>query len=321
MSASLDTPTNEFEGLRQGQVRVLVKVLRGTEVTAREHLRRRYNEEASGFDETFAFLTAIGGVKSVDGLPSLHPALASIEPDDDAGISRATLCMLAESSTPYRREMRGYLGRFRVKQGAVVYRPSEQARSAESAVRNYLIDLGVVEYDSIARRYVILPQHSGLYAESVHPHRRMSPAQLKTRLLACEALGFRAEEEVVAYERGRVGSRFEHEVQHVAAQDVAAGYDVLSVTVGGEGNITPRYIEVKAVPPETWRFYWTANELVMAETFASWYYLYLVPSGPSGYPDIAGVRILADPFSAVLSAGSEWTVERGVVRCYLDPLR
>jgi len=321
MSDSSDTSVGNFQDLRQRHVCALTWVLSGTELATRDHVERRYNEQAEGFDKTLAFLEAIGGVESREGSLHLHQSLAAISPEDHAGVSAATLRLLAEHDTCYRREMQEYLGRFRPIDGAATYRPPQEARSAESGVRNFLIDLGVVKCDGDAQEYVVRPEHSDLYVQSRHPRGAITPAQLRVRLRAREDLGLRAEMAVWTYERRRVGQQFEREVRHVAAEDVGAGYDILSVTLDSDQGKSPRYIEVKAVPSNTWRFYWTANELAMAELFGAWYYLYLVPAGPTGCLDIAATRILADPCARVLGTDSEWAVEKGVLRCSLDPAR
>jgi hypothetical protein len=225
--------------------------------------------------------------------------------------------MLLETNTPYRREMMAYLRRFHVQDGAAIYRPSVELQSAESAVRNYLIDLGVLSYDERASCYLVAREHSSLYSLAWQDQ-GVSPSQLRQRMQAREALGMQAELAILRSERLRVGSQFENRVIHIAAQDVAAGYDILSLTLARDKGRVPRYIEVKAVPASTYCFYWTENELAMAKLFGTWYYLYLVPVGPGGCIDADAVRIVPDPHSAMLGPGSRWIVETGIVKCCLS---
>jgi len=317
MSGSLDGSPSEFDGLRQRQVCELLRVLSEAELATKEHIRRRYAEREARFDETLAFLLEVRAVEEAGALICPALALAAISPDDYVKVSEATLRLLMNHDTRYRREVCDYLARFRVAGGAVVYRPLHTRSSAESGVRNFLMDLGVVTYDGNAGEYLLPPTHSALYAQARYPHRAITLAELKARLLAKEKLGLDAEKAVLVYERQRVGHHFEREVRHVATQDVAAGYDVLSVTVQDDGETTPRYIEVKAVPRDTYRFLWTANELTMAEAFGPRYYLYLVPVGSDGRLDLSRVRIVSDPVAAVLGVQSEWDVQRDGVRCSL----
>ncbi len=84
-----------------------------------------------------------------------------------------------------------------------------------------------------------------------------------------------------------------------------------------QDGILPRYIEVKAVPAKNLRFYWTANEVGVAEVFGSWYYLYLLPVDRHGVFCTERLQIIADPHSVVLKPSSDWLVESNILQCSL----
>jgi hypothetical protein len=318
MSDSLRGPRPSFEGLRLTQTTVLVEVLRSSSRAERGFVERRFHERASGFPETLAFLMSIQAVKAVGDTLTITEAFGCLEQERAGGPAAAILQMLLEADTPYRSEMLAYLRRFRIQDGTATYRPSVELQSAESAVRNYLIDLGVLSYDESAACYVVAREHSNLYAFAWQEGQGVSPDQFRQRMQAREALGLRAELEMMRFERLRVGSQFENRVIHIGAHDVAAGYDILSLTLARDNSVVPRYIEVKAVPTATYCFCWTENELAMAKLFGTWYYLYLVPVGPGGCIDAENVRIISDPHSAVLGPGSGWIVQTGMVKCSLS---
>lgn len=318
MSGSSELNSSEFDGLRHHQVAVLLQVLAESELAAEKHLERRFLERAPRFKETLAFLTGIGAIQNVDGMLSTTSAFETVQLQDPIETQGAVLSLLLHQDSAYRREMLDYIQRFGVVDGTAVYAPSVEARSAESAVRNYLMDLGIVSFDGAKEHYVLRREHSCLYALARRSHRMVSPAQLSDQIRAREDIGLRAEKQVLCHERQRVGERFKDQVDHVAVRDVTAGYDILSVTVCEDGDVVPRYIEVKAVPPEDYRFYWSANEMDMAQMFGAWYYLYLVPVSTGGGFNIGSLRMLSDPHKAVLGPGSEWIVEKDIVRCSLD---
>jgi hypothetical protein len=130
-------------------------------------------------------------------------------------------------------------------------------------------------------------------------------------------MGLAAERVVVEYERDRLGPEFASRVEHVALSNAAAGFDVQSVTLQSSCDILPRFIEVKAVSPTDYRFYWSANEMVVARTFGSWYYLYLLPIGSDGRPRRELLRMICDPHNTVLACPDQWSVETNVVQCRL----
>jgi len=319
MSDSLRGARPNFEGLRLSQTTVLLEVLRNSSRAERGFLERRFHERASGFPETLAFLMSIQAVKAVGDTLTITEAFRCLEQERAGEPAAAILQMLLQADTPYRCEMLAYLRRFSIQDGTATYRPSVELQSAESAVRNYLIDLGVLSYDESAACYLVAREHSNLYAFAWQERERVSPAQFRQRMQAREALGLRAELEMMRFEQLRVGSQFENRVIHIGAQDVAAGYDILSVSVCEDGSTMPRYIEVKAVPVDSQRFFWSENEVAMAEVFGAWYYLYLVPVVADGRIAADAVHIVQDPHAAVLGPGSKWIVETGIVQCRLAP--
>jgi hypothetical protein len=85
---------------------------------------------------------------------------------------------------------------------------------------------------------------------------------------------------------------------------------------GSATHVRQRYIEVKAVPRQSLRFYWTRNEVEFAAIVGPLYYLYLVPVEAGGIPDLDALTILSDPCSTVLD-GDDWVTEANVVQCQL----
>lgn len=317
MSDFSEASTDEFQGIRWHRVAALLEVLAETQLAAREQVGRRYRERASMFEANLAFAMAIGAVTEDHGVLSAHQSLSSAVPLDSAQQSNLLLGLLCQHDTRYRRIMRRYIAQFQVADGTAVYRPSPDARSAGSGVRNLLMDLKVLAYDHDADHYVLMRDYNHLYAQSCRPHSGFTPAQLESQLQARGALGLEAELEVLSYERERLGEQLSHLVDHVASRDVAAGYDIVSVTLRSDGRTEPRYIEVKGVPRTTYGFYWTANEVGVAELYGLWYYLYLVPVAQGNRPDIQSMRVVRDPCNTVLRADSEWVVETNIMRCSL----
>ena len=123
-------------------------------------------------------------------------------------------------------------------------------------------------------------------------------------LLRRREIGSQAELITLNYEKKRL-DRFPElkaRIEHTSLNDVGAGYDILSYEPPDErtDEVVPRYIEVKAVPDENLRFYWSKNEISLARRHGPLYCLYLLPF-VNGSFDIATLEIVRDPYHEVFS--------------------
>jgi len=184
-------------------------------------------------------------------------------------------------------------------------------------VRNFLMEMKVLRHDPKGGRYVLSRDHYKLYALAIEGSRGVSPDSFAEAMAEREAIGLLAEKEVVSFEKTRLGPGLAGEVDHVALRSVSAGYDIRSVTVTDRKELVPRYIEVKAVSPNSLRFHWTQNEILVAQALRESYFLYLLPMGADGAFDVSSLRMIPDPHKAVLGSRDKWVIETDVIRCYL----
>lgn len=294
MKGSSGNRSSAFVGLHLPSIVTLLRLLNELELASSSFVERRYSESAVGFKTTLRFLTTLGIVQEGQGQLTMAQEWRkqSIEKTED--LAPRLVNTITSTKSLYRLEVFEYLRRFEVKDTCPEYRPDLQQRSAERAVRNFMIELGIVCYDREDDRYYLPHDSTELYALAICGP-VMSSARLRTNLQRKEEIGLAAETAVLAYEKERVGPQFAEKVAHVAATNVAAGYDLQSISVCGDGSILPRYIEVKAVSREAYRFFWTSNEQKAARAFGPWYYLYLVPIGKAGDVDLQGLLIVGDP--------------------------
>jgi hypothetical protein len=320
MTGSLEDGASPFDGLHERQISALLDVLNDSELGGREHIRRRYLDREPRFETTLRFLTEIGALQEKNGVLGLGPPLQRLQvPVTPQDLAPLLINLIVCTQNRFRSHLLEYVGQFRIAEGSAVHRPSTQDRSAASGVRNLLMELGAVSYDASEDQYVLAPQYSALMAQARCAPCALSPAQLHRSQQDKEDLGLSAEIAVVSYERQRVGARLADRIDHVALRNVAAGYDIQSVSVVDGEKILPRYIEVKAVSVRTFQFYWTPNEVSVAELFGAWYYLYLLPVDRRGTFSLDELRVICDPHRAVLGSPGEWTVETAVMKCILVP--
>ena len=88
-----------------------------------------------------------------------------------------------------------------------------------------------------------------------------------------------AEDLTVDYERKRLTDRGRSdmalEVQKISSVNSYAGYDVLSFDGGAQSYVHDRKIEVKGTSTATNRFYWSKNEVRVAQKYGDGYWIYL----------------------------------------------
>ncbi len=318
MKDSSDRNPDAFQGIELRNVYRLLSVIGACERPLRQTVRARYCEEAVRFAETETFLDTIGLIagNGSELLCSIGVA-AAVNKGSEQTIASLLLTYVMSRQSVYRQELCEYLASFRLDKGEIRYCPPARDRGRKSHVRNFLMDCGALDYSEEHNRYQLTPDYIHLYASIRLPFQAVSPGVLTERLQSQQTLGMRAEEAMVSYEKKRLGPTREHMVDHVALRNVAAGYDIRSLTVENDGTVHPRYIEVKAVSRATPSFYWTVCEMAMAELLRARYYLYLLPVVGQDIFEVRCLRIIRDPHDVMLVRETEWCIREQVVRCSL----
>ena len=155
------------------------------------------------------------------------------------------------------------------------FKPNDIYNSNTSYLRNFLISLKVVKYTGDI--YIIL--NNEILKKFLDTN--YSPRQLKIDLEKKALLGLMAEEMILKKETEKL-SKIDKKLlpDHVAKRDVAAGYDILSFEKKNN-KINKIYIEVKAVSSSNHRFFLSNNELLTANKYKEFYYIYLLPVDPT----------------------------------------
>ncbi|MCH7229084.1 DUF3883 domain-containing protein [Haloferula sp. A504] len=209
-------------------------------------------------------------------------------------------------------EMARFLKGFAFREGEYRYREVFEAGHRFRFVRNFLMEAGVVAFEPSDGSYRLTGEMLWLYERAVQGRTGSSFDAMTELARRRELVGLAAEEQVVNFEKERLGSAFEGDVIHVGKLDSAAGYDVVSRESGEDSR--RRYIEVKAVSPVDWEFYWSEHEIAVARAYGERYFLYLVPVSDSGVL-VRDLLMICDPSTAVLGKQSGWSVKRDGLRC------
>ena len=303
-----------FENLQYRHVCALLDIVEMVRSERASHIRKLFSENAEGFDEVVSFLSRLRVISSKDEkLRSLVDWPAS-----DGDYRRAEIMRrILSTRNRYRTELLRFMSQFRLVNSDISYFPSDQSRSSQSAVRNFLIDLRMVKYFSETKTYLLMPEYVSLFVSARDNASQISPTLAENRAEAQQEIGRAAEELILKYERKRVGCSYADKIDHVSLRNCAAGYDIRSLSITTSGRITPRFIEVKAVSPRSFRFYWTKNEVKVARALSHWYHLYLLPVNRKGQFEVDELLVIPDPCSTVLSEGEGWATESDALVCYI----
>ena len=302
-----------FDGVTVRAVVGLVAATQASSLGTEDQIKKVFSRHAEGFEPTLNFCRRLGLVTSRDD--STLKVAAEVPKARTRDFLEHLLYRLLRVRNRYRSEVYRFVRRFKVKNGEVSYASPVQSRSREQATRNFLMELKLVFYRADGDEHVLSGQHVWLYSAARDTNGKTPPVALDLTIQAQNELGHAAEIAVMTFERKRVGPDFAGKVTHVALTNVAAGYDIRSVTVDQGAGRVPRYIEVKAVSPNTLTFYWSQREVDVARVLGQHYYLYLLPVDHHGGFDLSWLKMIADPHTVVLDPSLEWTVESNVLKC------
>src|SRR5690625_2124533 len=140
MSDSSDSNINTFDGMRFSQVRTLLNLIKDWRSSDRRHVKRLYLEQAEGFDKTVAFAINTHLLKEEHGGFTIRQDWPESNLAQQKNIVTHNLF---NTASHYRSTAFHFINRFRVVGGDLKYFSSIQDRSAESSVRNFLIELGL----------------------------------------------------------------------------------------------------------------------------------------------------------------------------------
>jgi hypothetical protein len=304
-----------FENLEPQDVITMVRLLGSLGLPKKPLVKSRYEERGRHFDATLAFLKSIGWVnESADMLTLTEPSLSSLRWPADMATGRRIVEAILNSRTSYRTQLCRFLTQFEVSDDAIVHAPGGERRAMESAIRNFIIALGIVLLRRNANEYVLENSAIDLWMRARARQGPKTKTKFLLRLHEREQLGSNVERAVVDYERNRLGEEWANAVLHISREYPFANYDIESVTLV-RGKPNPRFIEVKAVSSDSFRFFWSKDEFETARVLGVLYFLYLVPVDSTRRANIHAMRIVENAYTSVCENPEKWNVENEVLVC------
>ncbi len=282
------------------------------------HVKKIFLEKAEGYTETIACVTRLGMIRQINGTFQL--GINWVAHDEYERRDIVLRCFL-ESRNRYKSDIFRFIRKFHIANDNILYFSTTTDLLDESAVRNFLMEMNIVRYEIGTSKYSLMLEYVNLYAQAQDEANYMSLSTLEKNISNNHEIGFLAEELILAYERDRVGSRFSDKVEHISQKNVAAGYDIRSITLRDNAEVALRFIEVKAVSDQSYQFYWSRNEISVAQNLGHCYYLYLLPLAENRKFDIDKLKIISDPYNVVMVADTVWACKTDTIVCFLKSMK
>ena len=305
----------QFEKISTNQLIVISQIINDLSLLRREFIEARFLRYASNFSETIEFLEDLNLIiiREQEIIPQTEYRKLLNELGDSQQTQKIIksffIHILFTSQASFFSYIYEFLSKFQLKKDHYDFLPTSSERLGYSGIRNFLIDLGLIYMDSSEKKYIVIDDYIHLLINLKKPQ-QLSPNQLLRVQKKKEEIGRAAELKVVEYEKQRLSGfpLLVKMVEHVAINDVMAGYDIRSFEdkYDKNGNYPPRFIEVKAVSVWDYKFYWSKNEIDKAMTYQQNYFLYLLPVIGKNEFDIKKLKIIDDPYSNVYKNEGEW---------------
>jgi len=180
---------------------------------------------------------------------------------------------------------------------------------AYSSVRNVLISQGFFDTERCIQNNALFvsPDFENFITDFCKKSaKQLTLEQLKMQLERNTIAGDKAEKFVLEYEKRRISKlSLTNRIRIISEIDVRAGYDIVSFESDNSVEYD-RFIEVKAISKQT-DFYWTINELEIAQLKGVQYCLYLVDLSKISHENYTPT-IIIDPANTIIHS-SDWLVE------------
>lgn len=302
-----------FEAISLKQIRTISEILSKSTLDQKDFVRKKYLENAANFDETIEFLSKIKLIQldknTIEPTAVYRKFLQCFKDSKKSGqdMSGFIVNRIFNTQNYYSPYIGQFLANFIYADGQYEFTPLTADRLKYSYLRNFLIELGLLQLDAQENKYIIESELLISFSQR-RKYRHISLEEFNKIQQFRADIGFKAELKIIEYEKKRLVQypKLVEQIEHTSQTDIAAGYDVKSFDYSQDINSTPRFIEVKAVSPWDFRFYWTKNEIEASRLYKRNYYLYLLPTQTKNEFEIKKLRIICDPYKNVYQNKNEW---------------
>ena len=300
--------TTNFDKISWQQILTLCKVINSSLSLDLETISRWYNSESTNFKDTLEFLENIEVVKIKNNKLLLNLALKQIIEIDSKSIKQFFIEMLFREESNMVKYFGDFFDSFEPSKDSYKFEPTTQKRLKYSGIRNFLIDLGVLQFEPNNNSYFVRME---LATYLSYKNKLFTYDRFEKRIKSEKELGLTAELLIYELEKNKFKNKkhVQKKVRHISLENVMAGYDIRSYEIQKDKRIVPKYVEVKAVSQDDWKFYWSKNEISKAKHLRESYYLYLVPVKNGTSIDVTASLQIKDPYRKVFLNKKKWMQE------------
>lgn len=301
----------KYIDIRYFQIRAFLKIISKFSSYDKEFIKSLFIKESSNYQNTLDFLSE-AGIITFDNDKIIINSFLTVQIDkvlvDDDSLKNKLLEVIINNKKVFSQFVKDYIDNFTLVDSIYTYKPSTDEKIKYSGIRNLLMELELIDFNNISDTYQISEKYNHLL-NGILENRILSPKELTIVLEKQKLLGASAELEIIEYEKRRLSKYPEllNKIQHVALNNTAAGYDILSFDLKDNSDeVIERYIEVKAVSGTNYKFYLTDNEIKKSRIHREQYYLYLLPIICKNKFDTESLEIICDPFENIINNQEIW---------------
>ena len=304
-----------FEKISLNQILSFSEIINKLSLLRLDFVKAKYLKTAQSFSEKVEFLKEIALIKIKDN--KIIPAKkykAFLNDLIDAKLSRKMaqqffLRSMLSGRHSFSEYINEYLSYFEMNNKQCEFSPTAALRLKYKGIRNILMDLEFVFFDSAENKYFISDGSLPILKLFRDSQLLSIEEFLKVREKR-EKIGLEAELQIMLYEKRRLSRvpSLAKKIEHIAIKNIGAGYDIKSFEyeVDKLGIPIHRYIEVKAVSAMDYKFYWTRNEIEKAKYYKNQYYLYLLPVRCNEQFEVNAMKIFCNPYSSIYKDEKAW---------------
>lgn len=297
-----------FEKIKLSQLHILCNTIADAEVRNLGNIKRKYLERGLSFDETLSLLEELKIVK-INSSELILSKTFSVTHDSLEEFKRKFCPVLFSANGDVSDELTNFLLNFQTENGKTFFKATELQKIKFSDTRNLLLELEFISAGADIATYFVNPDFVDLFVKQFSK-RKLSPESLKRKQAENEAIGLTAEKAVIEFEVNRLAaiSVLQNEIEHTSLDNVLSGYDIKSFEdyLDKNSKRIDRFIEVKAVSADDYKFHWSKAEIQIAKVFGEKYYLYLLPVSANNTFAFDKMIIKRNPFKSVYSNEQEW---------------
>jgi hypothetical protein len=297
-----------FENIKLSQLYALCHLLATSKIKDFTNIKSKYSRSALAFDATLTLLQDLKLLKQNSGELSLAQSFER-HTDSIDNFRLKILPVLFSTNNYISEHLREFLTNFRMHSDSISFRATDIEKIKFSDTRNLLIELEFISVGPDSSTYYINSPYVNIFIEQF-AKKQFDPAALKLKQRENEILGLNAEKAVVDYEKKRLTNiEFElSEIELISEKNTAAGFDIISFEnfLDHNSKRIHRYIEVKAVSDQDYRFYMSKSEIEIAKVFGDKYFLYLLPVTSNGNFDFAKLLTINDPYNNIYLNRNKW---------------